>query len=556
MADELSEILKSIDELATRAKLSRQRAFAAWYAINFRDLDEDDALEAAAADGGNDQGIDLIFADDTSEQIVVIQAYCPDRMDKTTPKNKWDALVACLAFVQHPEALAQAGRPDLAEMVGDLTRENPSYDISLSLISLGKSSDQIAKSVTTHQKSAPKKVVYTWHPQEAIVENYRALVESSEGVTEDSLNFTGGYLKDEGDYGRAWLGSVSAKELIRLHGEHGTKLYAGNIRLFLGARKGGINEQIITTAKDAPGNFWALNNGITIVADHADELDAGNTSLKLKRFSIVNGCQTTNSLVRAGSDSAKVLARVIAAKSNLRNDIVRFNNSQNAIKIWTVRAADKTQQGLQRQFKKFGIEYAPRQDGARKRTGKDTIELDRLAQYIASSDKEFLIQAIDNKGELFDQPYQKLFPKDISERRVYLAWLAGLASDAERKKLLEKIGDTSGGLLTVTSGFWIVYTSFVLMRKFGDVDSGVITLEKMKNQAFQNSINKYAAKATEIFFDAAIDTYDRSEYGSVKATLRSVKFLGKMDSKIAMRVAKLKAKELPNLVDVCKSIKA
>ena len=78
----------------------------------------------------------------------------------------------------------------------------------------------------------------------------------------------------------------------------------------------------------------------------------------------------------------------------------------------------------------------------------------------------------------------------------------------------------------------------------------------MKNQAFQNSINKYAAKATEIFFDAAIDTYDRSEYGSVKATLRSVKFLGKMDSKIAMRVAKLKAKELPNLVDVCKSIKA
>lgn len=555
MAGELSEILKSIDELATRAKLSRQRAFAAWYAINFRDLDEDDALEAAAADGGNDQGIDLIFPDDASEQIVVVQAYCPERMDKPTPKTKWDALVACLAFVKDPKSLADAGRPDLAEMVSDLISAHPGYEISLSLISLGKASEQIAKSVEAHQKSAPGGIGYIWQPQEAIVDSYRSLVESSEGVADDTLNFTNGYLKDEGDYGRAWVGSVSAEELIRLHAEHGTKLYAGNIRLFLGARKGGINEQIIATAKDAPGNFWALNNGITIVADHADEDDAENTSLKLKRFSIVNGCQTTNSLVRAGSKSAKVLARVIAAKSNLRNDIVRFNNSQNAIKIWTVRAADKTQQGLQRQFKKIGIEYAPRQDGARKRTGRDTIELDRLAQYIASSDREFLIQAIDNKGELFDQPYQKLFPKDISERQVYLAWLSGLAADSERKKLLEKIGDDSNGLLTVTAGFWIIYTSFILMRRFSDINSSHITLEKMTNAAFQSAIAKYASKATEIFFDAAIDTYDRAEYGSVKSTLRSAKFLGKMESKIAMRSAKLKARELPNLVDVCKSIK-
>jgi len=34
------------------------------------------------------------------------------------------------------------------------------------------------------------------------------------------------------------------------------------------------------------------------------------------------------------------MARVIAAKSGLRNDIVRYNNSQNAVRIWTVRAAD------------------------------------------------------------------------------------------------------------------------------------------------------------------------------------------------------------------------
>ena len=86
MSSDISEILASIDELASRARISRNRAFAAWYAINFFDLDEDDALEAAAADGGNDQGIDLIFPDESSQEIMVLQAYCPDSLTKKRPK--------------------------------------------------------------------------------------------------------------------------------------------------------------------------------------------------------------------------------------------------------------------------------------------------------------------------------------------------------------------------------------------------------------------------------------------------------------------------------------
>lgn len=143
--------------------------------------------------------------------------------------------------------------------------------------------------------------------------------------------------------------AVSAEELQRLHKRHNDELFAGNIRLFLGARKGGINEQIIKTAKEEPGAFWALNNGITIVADTVDAIasENGSSSFKLKRFSIVNGCQTTSSLVQAkASSKAKVLARIIAAKSSIRTDIVRYNNSQNAVRIWSVRSADNIQQTL------------------------------------------------------------------------------------------------------------------------------------------------------------------------------------------------------------------
>ncbi len=98
MNADLKEIIGSIDELASRGRISRNRAFAAWYAINFFDIDEDEALEAAAADGGNDQGIDAVFAGEATQEIVVIQAYCPENFDKKTPKAKWDAAISSAAF--------------------------------------------------------------------------------------------------------------------------------------------------------------------------------------------------------------------------------------------------------------------------------------------------------------------------------------------------------------------------------------------------------------------------------------------------------------------------
>jgi hypothetical protein len=557
----LSEIVASIDELASRGRISRNRAFAAWYTINFFDIDEDEALEAAAADGGNDQGIDSVFADEGSQEIVAIQAYCPDNFDKKTPKSKWDAAVSSAAFLRKPDNLAKSGRPDLAESITQLKDTNPTYNLAIGLISLGGQSPEIGASVKAHQESKDKeKITYFFSPQSEVVAKYKALVSSEEGISEEVLTFSGPHIEDRGAYGKAWIGSVSATELQRLHAAHGDKLFAGNIRLFLGARKGGINEQIISTAKESPGTFWALNNGITIVADTAETVPgAGQSSqLRLRRFSIVNGCQTTSSLVRAeASAETKVLTRVIAAKATLRNEIVRYNNSQNAIKIWTVRAADTIQQQLRNEFKAVNISYAPKQEGSRKKKNETTIELDKVTQYLASAENVFLLQAIDNKSDLFDQPYQKLFYRGIKPTQVYLAWLAGSFADEERQSLLDGMKeDQNAGLLSVTSTYWIVYCTHKLLAKYGSAESSSITLAKMKSSEFKNALKKYVKRAGGLFFDAAVDTYDRDEYGSFKSTLRSAKFLQKVDSKLNIKMARLANKALPDLSAVCKSIKA
>lgn len=430
----------------------------------------------------------------------------------------------------------------------------------MGLISLGLKSSEIDRSLQAHENDGDQaNTTFFYFSQEDIKAKCQSLVQAEAGIPEDELNFCGEHFEDSGDYGRAWVGSVSASELARLYSAHQDKLFAGNVRLFLGSRKGGINEQIIKTAQTTPGQFWALNNGITIVADSAGPIpgDLGASKLKLKRFSIVNGCQTTSSLVRAKAPaSAKVLARVIAAKVGLKNEIVRYNNSQNAVKIWTVRAVDDIQEQLRREFLAIDIDYAPKQAGSRKKRNPNIIELDKVTQFLASSEQQHLIQAIDNKSELFDEPYQKLFKRGIRTPAVYLAWMTGTCAEQERQKLADGLGDDpNASLLGVTSVYWIVYCTYKILSKFSDLGSNNITLQKMTTVDFKNALSKYISCATSMFYDAAVDTYDREEYGSFKSTLRSSKFLQKIDSKINSRILRLKPKSLPDLAAVSKSVK-
>lgn len=552
----LSDIFTSVEELAQRGKISREKAFAAWYAINFYSIDEDDALEAAAADGGNDQGIDIVFVDDASESLMVIQAHFPGNSEKITPKDKWDAVMASVPYIRKPDALRNQGRSDLADSIETAMSDHRELTLTLGLISLGKKNEAITNAVSV-SKDNDQETSYFYVDQDELIAQYNAIMLDGGGITEDYIEFTAGYFDDKGEYGRAVIGSVSAAELQRLHKSYPQEIFAGNVRLFLGARKGGINEQIINTAKEKPGIFWALNNGITIVADTIESPDDETSNrVKIKRFSIVNGCQTTSSLVHAdASSSAKVLVRIIAAKQNIRTDIVRYNNSQNAVRIWSVRSADNIQKALRKEFESINVKYAPKLEGARRKKDIQTIELDKAAQYLASGHSAYLIQAIANKGELFDEPYQTIFFKGITAKDVYLAWLVGNAAESQRLELQQAIeDDANSGLLGVTSTYWISYTTRKLIDKKNDLSSKVISLDCLHRAEFTAALKKYVEAAAEAFWDAAVDAYEGSDFGSPKSALRSQAFFKKVDSKLAIRINKLAMKrEIPDLKHVCKS---
>jgi hypothetical protein len=124
-------------------------------------------------------------------------------------------------------------------------------------------------------------------------------------------------------------------------------LFAWNIRKYLGDR--GINKEIKRTAEDDPEKFFYCNNGITAVCQ---DFTIERNKLRIEKFQIINGAQTVASIDKAKPDGRVwVLFRLIKTsrtdvESGINNEIIRSNNTQNAIKLSDFRANDHIQKFL------------------------------------------------------------------------------------------------------------------------------------------------------------------------------------------------------------------
>lgn len=111
----------------------------------------------------------------------------------------------------------------------------------------------------------------------------------------------------------------------------------------------------------------------------------------------------------------------------------------------------------------------------------------------------------------------------------------------------------TSALLGVSGTYWGVHCSGRLVEKLNRSPLG-IPIAKMARHEFQNALRKYAVAGLQLYTELAIDTYDPEEFKSVRAALRSPKFLHKVDQKLGLRMVRLKGQlRLPELVAVAKS---
>ena len=555
--DPRKEMLTAIDGVAKRGGISRDKAITAWYASTLLGIDEDEAIDAASVDGSEDNGCDFIYIDNDQEVVYVLQGYVSDRADRSAGIKKWNALVAAVTNINDPISFQHGGRRDIFDLLTEVDISH--YSRVFGLVTLAAKSDQIARQreATVRARTYGPEATFFYEYQESIYDKFVIARAADRNVTEDAITFSGPVADIKGDFGQAIVGSVAASELARLHEKYNNQLFEGNVRLFIGERKGGINEKIVETANNRPGDFWALNNGITIVADSFENV-SGNKYL-IRRFSVVNGCQTTVSLTRAIEKSpdagkAQVLARIVGAKKALLTDIVRYNNTQNPVKLAAVRLLDPIQESLRSAFSTIEYVYAPKQEGAKTAKNAKRIELDRITQYLAAMSEDTVLESVAKKAELFDRSYKNIFPRGLKPERVMLAWLLAQEIENERAQLLNAQEGDSDPIMKAILGIhgtpWGIYVANTLIEKSGS-DMSKLTLKRMISPDFNAALKKYAKRAMELYSEIAVNivTTDEAD-SSTRNELRAKPFLEKLKRNLALRMARIGSWKLPKLNSV------
>jgi AIPR protein len=194
-----------------------------------------------------------------------------------------------------------------------------------------------------------------------------------------------------------------------------------------------VNEKIRTSLKDinGKGNFWLLNNGVTIISPMATQ--AGHLHLSIDDPQIVNGLQTSReifahfySIGEAGKEDKRTLmVRVIqTAEPELQDKIISATNSQNKMLPASLRMTDQIHRDIEELFKKFDL-YYDRRKGHYRDQGKPIrkiISVNDVVQAIVSILLQRPNDARARPGDYFkdDDRYESVFRNENITLDSYL----------------------------------------------------------------------------------------------------------------------------------------
>ena len=354
----LEYLSERVDHYVSEYAVSKGKAFTIWYGVEALGMDEDAAYEASQADGGMDKGIDFFYIDEEHQRVVILQGKFRKKGNYVPKPGEMYELLHTTDWLEDPEALAREGREDLASAAEDyLEAIENEYSTELVFAYVGAANrdvNDVAEKFNQDNAGASPTRLCRVVALESLIASHKERVEATRVPKATMQLQPDEWFKSGGSFGKSLVATAQGRELKRLYVEHGEALFDRNIRLFLGTRKGGVNDGMRDTLHSPKHrkNFWAYNNGITIVCD-SFVLDESESKLMLKNFSIVNGCQTTTSLGNASATAVKdanLIVRVIQAVDPVIDDVIRFNNSQTPIRIWEFSSQDPLQRKLKGQL--------------------------------------------------------------------------------------------------------------------------------------------------------------------------------------------------------------
>lgn len=456
----ITDLNSALEEIGERfTTLPIDDLFVLWFLRAFVTTSENQAAEAVSG-GARDKGIDALLIDEDARTVFVVQGKYHNSIGAKSERR-----ADVVSFAEVANQLGDPNDKAFSDYVGTTeslvkkqlktARERilkRDYRIRLYFVTLGKVSaatqrDADAQAGKSKCADATLEVIHATRLM-LIFRDYLDGVappiptldlemEKGPNVTVNSV----AQRYDDRNEIESWVFSMSGDKVAELYNYAGIRLFARNIRGFLGESTA-INKGMVATLDSEPDRFFYYNNGVTILCDEATKKSRkGKDILQVRNPQVINGQQTTRTLANHINlaQKASVLVKVIQVtrnevKSNdgfdsLVSRIVAGTNWQNAIRPSDLMANDRKQIELERALRKLGYGYLRKRQKkgeARSVFGAKHyrwVTKEEFAQIVAACDLDPIIARTKREGLFEEALYQRVFPNTDPNFYLPRFWL-------------------------------------------------------------------------------------------------------------------------------------
>ncbi len=398
--------------------------FVAWYLrnIHLRDMNQ---TRDDITDGADDKQIDAIVIDDDKATVFVIQGKFigSEKVDAEPLREVLSSWIQLKDLVRLQEVGNEKLKRKLAEVARALEDE---YEIAFELITTSKLTEAAHNDLATFQKQladlSDKEDIdcaINLVDDDELRRRYDIALERENPVISHSFSLEKGkYLYTNMAGAQVVIAAIPLKDCIDIPGIKDGTLFRKNVRQSLGLSNV-VNKGIKGTIYgDKHGDFFFFHNGITAICDR---MRVESDKIELRGFSVVNGCQSLNTIlscserVRALPD-AHIMFRFYEIPQRDRADRISIStNSQSAVKPRDLRSNDKRVLNLKRLYEqRYPLGYLLTKRGDIAPANKDkkyVLDLSDLGKYLISWHSQRPNVAY-SETKIFDKYFEQLFKRE------------------------------------------------------------------------------------------------------------------------------------------------
>ncbi len=324
----------NIKEYAENSKneVEKGNNFLQWVLTRVFEATEDDAADAIV-DGANDLGIDAYLPVDFSDNTIRLF------------QSKYGTSHSIEAIVKFKE--------DAKRLLGkDVTKMRP--EIAQLVTKIKEKNLKIKCCYVTDQKVEYKDDLIEVIDGEKIIQKLWDRIKKPAAGKESSIKLER-MLRHENTI----LGILKLRELTEFVSKNRDYVFESNIRQWM-QFKTTVNKGLRETLQTDPGKFFYYNNGITIVV--SDFVELGDNMIKLYAPQIVNGAQTSNSILdhskrTKNMDGSMTVTIIKADDEQEQNNITKYRNSQNSVRGKDLVSLMDFHKSIKSQLKNCGYFY-------------------------------------------------------------------------------------------------------------------------------------------------------------------------------------------------------